>query len=212
MSPAPSRTATAELLAQPGIWRAREGRARLLPGWPSGHARLDALLGGGWPQGLLSEILLAQPGLGEISLLLPLLARLSSAGHRLVFVRPPCRPNVPALARAGVVLEQVLLVAVASEREALWASEQILLGGPPCALLLWSSTRDERALRRLALAAEGKASLALLLRPPGCARQASPAALRLRLDAPLARAPLAILKARGQACSSEAPLFSRIGT
>ena len=43
---------------------------------PSGYAALDAALpGGGWPEAALVEVLLAADGLGELSLLLPTLAR-----------------------------------------------------------------------------------------------------------------------------------------
>ncbi len=69
-----------DLLQQARIWR---GTA---PGWaaptvPTGFANLDAELpGGGWPSGALTEILGSCEGIGELGLLLPALARLTSAG------------------------------------------------------------------------------------------------------------------------------------
>lgn len=204
-------TSTAELLHRDDIWRAREGAQRPLPVQTTGHAPLDAQLPGhGWPIGRLSEILLPQMGMGEIELLLPLLARRSQAGQLLVYVHPPCPPNIPALARAGVALDRLLLIAPASEREALWAAEQILANGTPCSVLLWAEQADERAMRRLALAAEGSRSLALVFRPLAQERQVTPASLRIRIDRPLARAPLSILKARGLTCSSAQPLRVRV--
>ena len=149
-------------------------------------------------------------GMGEIELLLPLLARRSQAGQMLVYVHPPCPPNIPTLARAGVALDRLLLIAPASEREALWAAEQILASGTPCSVLLWAEQADERAMRRLALAAEGSRSLALVFRPLAQERQVTPASLRIRIDRPLARAPLSILKARGLTCSSAQPLRVRV--
>ena len=77
----------AEVLARGDIWR-----GDMLPGLPenaiaSGHAALDAELpGGGWPQGSLSEILVDRCGQGEMSLLLPALARLSQAGGWLALI------------------------------------------------------------------------------------------------------------------------------
>lgn len=202
---------TADLLHRDDIWRARDGEQRQLPAQATGRAPLDAQLPGhGWPIGRLSEILLPQIGFGEIGLLLPLLAQRTQAGQLLVYVRPPCPPNVPALARAGVALDRLLLIAPASEREALWAAEQILASGSPASLLLWAEQADERAMRRLALAAEGSRSLALVFRPLAQERQVSPAALRIRIDRPLARAPLSILKARGLSCSSAQPLRVRV--
>ena len=202
---------TADLLHRDDIWRARDGAQRLLPAQATGRAPLDAELPGhGWPIGRLSEILLPQIGLGEIGLLLPLLAQRTQAGQMLVFVRPPCSPNIPALARAGMALDRLLLIAPATEREALWATEQILASGSPGSVLLWAEQADERAMRRLALATEGSRSLALVFRPLAQERQISPAALRIRIDRPLARAPLGILKARGLTCSSAQPLRVRV--
>lgn len=202
---------TADLLHRDDIWRARDGGQRLLPAQATGRAPLDAALPGhGWPIGRLSEILLPQIGFGEIELLLPLLAQRTRAGQMLVYVRPPCPPNIPTLARAGVALDRLLLIVPASEREALWATEQILASGSPASVLLWAEQADERAMRRLALATEGSRSLALVFRPLAQERQVSPAALRIRIDRPLARAPLGVLKARGLSCSSAQPLRVRV--
>ncbi|MGE4070032.1 MAG: translesion DNA synthesis-associated protein ImuA [Lysobacterales bacterium] len=208
---APTALSTQELLQREDIWRARTGSQQKLATQATGCAELDAQLPGqGWPIGRLSEVLLPQLGLGEIELLLPLLARRSQLGQTLVYVRPPCPPNIPALARAGVALDRVLLIVPANEREALWASEQILGCGSACSVLLWAEQADERALRRLALAAEGSRSLALVFRPIAQQAQVSPAALRIRIDRPLARAPLSVLKARGLPCSSAQPLRVRV--
>ena len=59
----------------PALWRANQlGGARAVVS-PSGFALLDAQLpGGGWPHGALTELLLAQPGIGELRLLAPALA------------------------------------------------------------------------------------------------------------------------------------------
>ncbi len=201
---------TADLLQHQDIWRAREGSQKPLPTQPTGWQGLDAQLPGyGLPLGRLCEVLLPQPGMGEMELLLPLLAQRTRAGQTLVYVHPPCPPCVQALAQAGVALDRVLWVAPASERDALWAAEQILASGIPGSLLLWSEQADERALRRLSLAAEGSRSLALVFRPLAQERAVSPAALRMRIPRPLARAPLELLKARGLSCSSAQPLRVR---
>lgn len=202
---------TTELLHHRGIWRARDGARRTLPAQPTGHAALDACLpGNGWPMGLLTEVLLPQLGYGEIGLLLPLLAQRTRDGHTLVYVRPPCPPEITALARAGIALERLLLIAAANEREALWAAEQVLASGTPCVVLAWAQHADERAMRRLALAVEGSTSLAVVFRPLADERQVSSAVLRVRIDGALARTPLSLLKARGLACSSADPIRVRL--
>jgi|CXWL01.1.fsa_nt_gi cell division inhibitor SulA len=203
-------TSTTQLLHNPGIWRARDGGRRALPAQPTGQAALDACLpGNGWPIGLLTEVLLPQLGFGEISLLLPLLAQRSRDGHLLVYVRPPCPPEVSTLARAGIVMERLLLIATPQEREALWAAEQVLASGTPCVVLAWVQRADERAIRRLALAVEGSSSLAIVFRPLLDERQVSSAVMRVRIDGPLSRTPLSLLKARGLACSSADPIRIR---
>lgn len=72
----------------PALWRASQlghGVARCLP---SGHGTLDLMLpGGGWPTGALTELLIQQPGIGEVRLLQPVLAR---TGKRpVMFLQPP---------------------------------------------------------------------------------------------------------------------------
>lgn len=55
---------------------------------PTGLAALDAVLPtGGWPEAALSEILMAKEGVGELQLVLPTLARLSTAGSALCWWR-----------------------------------------------------------------------------------------------------------------------------
>lgn len=197
-----------ELLQHQDVWRARAGVVQAGVTVATGHTALDdCLLGHGWPLGRLGEVLMPQIGLGEISLLLPLLGRRTQQGCPLVYVRPPCPPNTPVLAAAGVDLHRLWLLLPASEREALWATEQLLASRMPVSVLIWVECADERALRRLSLAAEGTRSLAVLFRPP--TSQVSPAALRLGIDGPLSRVPLKLLKARGLACTAAQPLLIR---
>lgn len=167
---------------------------------PTGHAALDAVLpGGGWPQGALSEILHAQPGVGELSLALPLLVRLSGEGRPVVFIAPRCRPYAPALAAAGVRLSQLLVVEPADTSDALWATEQ-LLHARAGAVLLWGEP-ETTAQRRLQLAAERGGSIALLFRRPQAAQESSVASLRLKVsraqDRPRAPMQVEVLKCRG---------------
>lgn len=153
------------------------------PACPSGHAALDARLGGGWPPGL-TELLLERPG-GELSLLGDTLARLSRAGRWLVWVAPPFPPYAPALARCGVALQRLLLVGAGQPANAdhLWAAEQALAAGSCGAVLLWPGRVRYQQLRRLQLAAAKRRTLGFIFRPPQAAVEPSPAPLRLRLTA-----------------------------
>ena len=169
------------LLETRRVWRGRQ-QGEPLAEQPTGHAQLDALLpGGGWQLAALNEILLGSPGSGELQLLWPLLARLTQAGERVVLVGAPAVPFAPAWQAAGVVLVQVSLLQV-SGAERLWAAEQCLRSGSCGAVLCWPEQADDRALRRLQVAADSGQTLAFVLRHRRAADNPSPAALRLLLD------------------------------
>ena len=72
------------------LWRgpARNGPAS--DHLASGHPALDARLpGGGWPASGLCEVLQDAPGVGELALVWPALARLSQRDRPIVLVAPP---------------------------------------------------------------------------------------------------------------------------
>src|SRR2546423_6730974 len=95
-------TALEEILQRHPVWRggATFSRAAAVP---SGFAVLDGELpGGGWPTGGLTEILGLQQGIGELRLLLPALAALTTAGQRVIWLAPPHLPYSPPLAAPRV--------------------------------------------------------------------------------------------------------------
>ena len=64
----------------PGLWRASQIGGAPRRTTASGFAALDAQLpGGGWPHGVLTELLLPQAGVGELRLLAPALAAVAPA-------------------------------------------------------------------------------------------------------------------------------------
>lgn len=167
------------LLSAQSVWRA--GRAARAPagGEPTGHATFDALLPqGGWPRRALTELLLPADGVGELSLLLPTLARLTAAGGVVAVVAPPYVPYAPAWQAAGVALSR-LEVVEAAPRDALWAFEQCLRSGACAAVVGWPEGADPQALRRLQVAADQGQCLGFALRDRRHAANPSPAALRV---------------------------------
>lgn len=156
----------------------------------------EALPGGGWPLGALTELLVARPGIGELQLVLPALARLSQEGRWLVWIAPPHLPYAPALASAGVDLARLLLVRPADARGILWSAEQALRSRACGAVLAWPRSVNTRRLRRLQLAAETGKTLGLLFRSLSACKQPSPAALRIQLKAATTDLQLHILKRR----------------
>lgn len=167
------------MLAAQTVWRA--GHAPTLPagGETTGHDGLDALLPQrGWPRGALTELLLPLDGVGEISLLLPTLARLTQAGAVVALVAPPYLPYAPAWQAAGIALRQLEIIE-ARPRDALWAFEQCLRSAACAAVLGWPHQADAAALRRLQVAADSGDCLGFALRDRKHAANPSPAALRL---------------------------------
>ena len=197
--------AFAELSGHADLWRAGEGRAggaqAHRAALPSGFPALDALLpAGGWPRGALTEILPEAQGTGELSLLLPALARITTTGRCVAWIAPPHIPYAPALERAGLDPARNLLVRCDGGAQALWAAEQSLRSAACGAVLLWCERADDRSLRRLQIAAQTGDAWAIVFRDRSAAAQFSPAALRVALSTP-ADAPGAcvveILKCRG---------------
>ena len=170
------------LFPSAGTWRREHsgGYARALT---TGFAELDDLLpAGGWPQAALTEILLADRGIGALRLLMPLLTALSHEDRWICWVAPPQRPCSPALAAAGVDLSRVLMVSPGPRQDGLWVVEQALRSGRCAAVLAWPAIDDGVALRRLQLAAQAGDAMGFLFRSQQVAARPSPAALRILLD------------------------------
>lgn len=168
------------LFAARTLWHAGRSVAAPAAGVPTGFDALDALLPqGGWPRGALSELLLPADGVGELSLLLPVLSQLTQAGDTVALVAPPYLPYAPAWQAAGVDLAQLQLVE-AAPRDALWAFEQCLRSGACAAVLGWPAGADAQALRRLQVAADSGRCLGFALRDHRHAANPSPAVLRIQ--------------------------------
>ena len=193
------------LLENPRVWRGHS-QAHAPTGLSSGYEALDRHLpGGGWPQNSLTEILVEHYGIGELRLLMPALAALSTEDHSadgsepgwIAWVSPPFQPYPPALQQWGIDLSRVLIVRPRDDSEMLWSAEQALSSGTCAAVLLWSDKLDDQAGRRLQLAAEKGNSWAIAFRPPAARRQPSAAALRIELLASGEGTRVSILKSRG---------------
>lgn len=208
--PSQGRTALLPEALHPALWRAQAG-SRSFGGevLSSGFPALDAELpGGGWPLRTLTELLLAQPGLGEFRLLAPALVPVLAQGRGLMLLAPPAEVSAEALRQLGLPPERCIVVrapalagrsggagsaagagAGASGRrsrsaadELCWALEQALRSGQLGAVLAWPGPLQRpEALRRLQLAAQSHAGPAFVLRELAARSQPSPAPLRLAL-------------------------------
>jgi protein ImuA len=210
----------------PALWRAhqlgRSANATLSSGFPELDVELP---GGGWPRRALIELLLPQPGIGELRLLAEALARLSGEGRSLMLFDPPAVPCAQALAALGIAPAALVVVQGRAARgcaggrpqnlagrllpnaDTLWALEQSLKSGHVGAVLAWlPPPLKADALRRLQLAAQSHDGPAFLFRDLQALTLPSAAPLRLRLQpAGPDRLALRIVKRRGPAL--ERPLL-----
>lgn len=194
--PLESSNGLAEALSGGQVWQGKHWQNGTQATLSTGHAALDELLQG-WPQGALSEILYSQSGIGEMRLLVPALAALSQQDRWIMMVAPPFLPNDDALTAAGVDTSKLLVVRPESVRDLLWTLEEGLRSGTCSAVLAWPARLDTRQLRRLQLAAEQGQALGFMFRPTEQVDDASPAALRLRIQPTATATRVEVIKRRG---------------
>jgi hypothetical protein len=154
---------------------------RLATGFPA----LDGLLGGGWPTGTLTELLVPEQCGAELGLLSPALAPLTVASW-IMLIAPPWIPYPPGLCWQGLNLDRVLMVRVRQPGEVLWAMEEALRSAACAGVIAWAGAtalqRGGRSLlQRLQLLAGQQQAWAVLVRAARLRRERSPARLRLQL-------------------------------
>lgn len=181
----------------PRVWRAKDAGHYVTPGIPTGYPQLDAILpGGGWPASAIVEMVTPQWGMGELQLLLPLMRTITQQKRWILWISPPYVPYAPALERAGIDMDYVIVVQPDDScKDALWGIEKALQT-EACALVLsWLNWLPNAVVRRLQLAAETGQSLCVLFRQRN--DEHSPAVLRLHLHPSEKGVHVEVLKARG---------------
>jgi len=176
---------------------------------PTGFRELDrALPGGGWPLGAITEIFVADYGIGELELLMPALAALTKEDPAqpkkwVAWIAPPFVPYAPALQQHGVNVDRLLMIHPTSGgKSRLWAIEQAVRSGSSAAVFAWVAAVNDVMLRRLQLAAGDQGCWLVLFRPANARFERSPAALRIVLSKVQSKVPSAatrveIVKCRG---------------
>ncbi len=193
-----SLSSLGEILHRGLVWRGGRLTGTATSCVPSGFSSLDAELpGGGWPTGVLTELMPEHEGIGELRALGPALAEIAAKGHCLAWVDPPYLPYAPALHAAGIDLSKIMIIKARYQKDSLWAMEQALQSGACGAVLAWPGKVTFTQLRRLQIATERSSALAFLFRSPSSALESSPAALRLHLEGCKGDLAVKILKRRG---------------
>jgi len=196
----------ASLRAASARWSNRE-RAR--PRCPSGVERLDEVLGGGWPQGRVCE-LVGRRSCGRTGVVMATLAAAAARGEVTAWLDVADAFDPASAAAAGVSLDRVLWVRPRTLAEAVRAAETVLETGGFAALVL-----DVGAGREVAHDAAGEPGAApdrerrgaLRLRLARAAERAGVVALVLA-ERPWAGASAAVTVVLGAA----APVWARGAT
>jgi hypothetical protein len=181
-------------ISHPKVFRVGDApSAASTPCLPTGFAILDReLVGGGWPQQGLVDLLCDEAGIGEMSLMLPAHAYLGNIRHLgpkgmlwVAAVTSPYLPYAPAIAQSGIDLDQLVIANAPQMQDALWAAEQGLLSGSMGIVMVWllDQQPSDVSLRRLLQAANNSNTLCVLARPVAAAARPSPAQLRIVLKA-----------------------------
>ena len=183
------------------LWRADQLGNTTVASHPSRFPELDSQLpGGGWPLGMLTELIARNPGVGELRLLIPMLRQLTLERKVVIMLAPPLIPYAPALASFGIDLNYLIIIQAPNAADRLWAVEQTLKSTSFGALLAWlpqDRTRPEH-LRRMQLAAQSSRGPVFLFRELPAQFESSPAPLRLLLlPRPEQQLAVQLLKRRG---------------
>ncbi len=170
--------------------------SKVMTGTSAGSSIESQLPAGGWPFGSLVEIFADDPGIADVALLFPLLAKLTRANRRVAIIAPPFTLDRATLSAAGVSLDRVVQVD-ADNAEDHWSAEQYLGAGACAAVMQWLPQADYRLLRRLQDAAETSSALAIVFRPVHAINQPSPAALQLKILRSATACEIEVIKQRG---------------
>lgn len=137
--------------------------------FPTGLAPIDALLGGGFARGQLTE-LVGRRSSGRFSVVLASLASVTSCGEAAALVDRGSHLDPQAARGAGVRLERLLWARPRRVKEALAAAEMLLSAGFPLVavelgLPPLTGAAPEAAWVRLARAAEAERAVLVLSTP-----------------------------------------------
>ena len=155
----------------PCLWKGSPGIQEVSNVLSTGYEQLDQLLpSAGWPSGVVIELLPEAVGIGELSLMLPVIKTLMGKQCYVVMINAPHIPYAPALRAAGVDLKFLLLMTPDNLRDAVWAAEKALQNSICGMVLLWSGGCERKnntvfnstVIRRLQVAAQQNNSILVL--------------------------------------------------
>lgn len=162
------------------LWRANEFGSSIGPTVSTGFAGLDAELpGGGWPCGVLTELLSPQATVLEWRLLGSALRVLNAQQRTVVVIGPPKHPHLPGLRHEGIDEAHLIWIQASTPAERLWASEQLIKANACGAVIAWLPQARPEQIRRLQVCAQASDGLNFLVRPETARFEASASPLRV---------------------------------
>jgi protein ImuA len=154
----------------------QEKAERVSTGCPALDERLPY---GGLRRGSLVEWLSDEPGSGAGVFALSAAREAQRDGGAVLVVDRSRTFYPPAAAARRLDLASLVVVHPANERDEQWALDQALRCEHVAAVLAWPRRLDDRAFRRLQLAAEASGAMGLLVRPSSAEREPSWADVRM---------------------------------
>jgi len=161
------------------LWRATElgqvAGGACASGWPILDAELPA---GGWPCGVVTELLQPQPGVCEWRLLGPVLSAITGKGKDVVLIGPPRALCASGIAQYGVDERRLVWIRAEAPAERLWSTEQLVKAGSAGAVVAWLPQARPEHLRRLQTCSRACTGPVFVCRPLAASHEASAAPLR----------------------------------
>lgn len=195
-----------QLLKRQDLWQGANNLSHDLPHIKSGFQQIDRQLHwSGWPLSQSIELLCNGLHIGELPLLMPALAELSEQHRWIALINPPITPYAPALQAAGIDTSRILIIRTQDDKDLLWSTEKALSTGTCSAVISWmhNCKANNTQLRRLQLAAAQSDCLHVQIHDDQQAQKASPAGLRIQLNATATGTELNVLKQRGSAAGQQ---------
>ena len=199
-----------KLLQQGLAWRgwqsettANKGNMVLDTGYDSLNAQLH---GNGWPQGGLIEVFGSIHHHLECLLYFHALRTLfeHKPGGHAVLINPPFQPLAETWLRQNLPLNRIVIINSQKPDDALMSFRELANAKSCIAILFWCPHLNYAASRQCQLAVQNQAGLYVTFKPDIQSSQASPSALKLKVDMTASHCDIQILKQRGHLQTSTA--------